>query len=163
MEEEIKQLLGDNYQEGMSGEDIQKAFNKMLLDTGKYVNKDNADAQQRKIEKELNDKIQALENEKKALNNDLTNKMTDEEKIKAAQKKKDEEFEEMRKLLAQSQRNTSKLNFTNNVSEAKRLAGIEDEDNDFSEFISNAALEDDEKNSSVSKYINSLVKKAYEK
>lgn len=163
MEEEIKQLLGDNYQEGMSGEDIQKAFNKMLLDTGKYVNKDNADAQQRKLEKELNDKIQALENEKKALNNDLTNKMTDEEKIKAAQKKKDEEFEEMRKLLAQSQRNTSKLNFTNNVSEAKRLAGIEDEDNDFSEFISNAALEDDEKNSSVSKYINSLVKKAYEK
>lgn len=163
MEEEIKQLLGDNYQEGMSGEDIQKAFNKMLLDTGKYVNKDNAVAQQRKIEKELNDKIQALENEKKALNNDLTNKMTDEEKIKAAQKKKDEEFEEMRKLLAQSQRNTSKLNFTNNVSEAKRLAGIEDEDNDFSEFISNAALEDDEKNSSVSKYINSLVKKAYER
>ena len=107
MEEEIKQLLGDNYQEGMSGEDIQKAFNKMLLDTGKYVNKENADAQQRKIEKELNDKIQALENEKKALNNDLTNKMTDEEIIKAAQKKKDEEFEEMRKLLAQSQRNTS--------------------------------------------------------
>ena len=163
MEEEIKELLGDNYQEGMSAKDVQEAFNKMLLGSGKYVNKDNADAQQRKLEKELNDKIQALEDEKKALNDSLTNKMTDEEKIKAAQKKKDEEFEEMRRMLAQSQLNSSRLNFTNNVSEAKRLAGIEDEDNEFSDFISNAVLEDDEKNTNVSKYINNLVKKAYEK
>ena len=163
MEEEIKELLGDNYQEGMSAKDVQEAFNKMLLNTGKYVNKDNADAQQRKLEKELNDKIQALEDEKKALNDSLSSKMTDEEKIKAAQKQRDAELEEMRKLLAQSKLDTNKLNFTNNISDAKRFAGIEDEDNDFSEFISNSVLEDSEKNNSVSKYINSLVKKAYEK
>ena len=72
MENEIKELLGDNYQEGMSGKDIQEAFNKMLLSSGRYVNKDNADAQQRKLEKEFNEKIHALEDEKKALNTSLT-------------------------------------------------------------------------------------------
>ena len=163
MEDEIKELLGENYQEGMTAKDIQEAFNKMLLGSGKYVNKDNADAQQRKLEKELQNKIQALEDEKRALNDSLTNKMTDEERIKAAQKQKDAEFEEMKKLLAQSRFDASKLNFTNNVSEAKRLAGIEDEDAEFSEFILNATLEDNEKNNSVSKYINNIVKKAYEK
>ena len=163
MEEEIKQLLGENYKEGMSGTEIQAAFNKMLLNTGKYVNKDNAAAQQRELEKQLNDKIQALENEKRTLNASLTSKMTDEEKIKAAQKQRDEEFEEMKRMLAQSNLDRSKLNFSNNIAEAKRLAGIEDDDNDFSNFISNSILEDNEKNNSVSKYINSLVKKAYEK
>lgn len=163
MEDEIKELLGENYQEGMTAKDIQEAFNKMLLGSGKYVNKDNADAQQRKLEKELQNKIQSLEDEKRALNDSLTNKMTDEEKIKAAQKQRDAEFEEMKKLLAQSRFDASKLNFTNNVSEAKRLAGIEDEDAEFSDFISNATLEDNEKNNSVSKYINNIVKKAYEK
>lgn len=163
MEDEIKELLGENYQEGMTAKDIQEAFNKMLLGSGRYVNKDNADAQQRKLEKELQNKIQALEDEKRALNDSLTNKMTDEEKIKAAQKQRDAEFEEMKKLLAQSRFDASKLNFTNNVSEAKRLAGIEDEDAEFSEFILNATLEDNEKNNSVSKYINNIVKKAYEK
>lgn len=163
MEDEIKELLGENYQEGMTAKEIQEAFNKMLLGSGKYVNKDNADAQQRKLEKELQNKIQALEDEKRALNDSLTNKMTDEEKIKAAQKQRDAEFEEMKKLLAQSRFDASKLNFTNNVLEAKRLAGIEDEDTEFSEFILNATLEDNEKNNSVSKYINNIVKKAYEK
>ena len=163
MEEQIKELLGDNYQEGMSGKDIQEAFNKMLLSSGRYVNKDNADAQQRKLEKEFNEKIHALEDEKKALNTSLTSKMTDEEKAKAAQKQRDEEIEELRRMLAQSNCEKSKSNFSNNVAEAKRLAGIEDEDSDFLDFISNSALEDNDKNNSVSKYINSLVKKAYEK
>lgn len=163
MEEEIKELLGENYQEGMSAKDIQEAFNKMLLNSGKYVNRDNADAQQRKLEKELNDKIHALENEKKALNDSLASKMTDEEKIKAAQIEKDKEFEEMKKLVAQSRLDASISNFTNNVSEAKRLAEIADEDDDFSAFISNVVIEDKEKNNSVSKYINNMVKKAYEK
>ena len=58
MEDEIKELLGENYHEGMTAKDVQQAFNKMLLNTGKYVNKDNADAQERKIkadyEKQIN-------------------------------------------------------------------------------------------------------------
>ena len=156
MEEEIKELLGDNYQEGMSAKDVQEAFNKMLLSSGNYVNKDKAAAEKKEAETALQKQIEDL-------NNSLKSKMTDEEKAKAAQKERDAEFEEMRKMLAQSQLDRSKLNFSNNIAEAKTLAGIENDDNDFSEFISNAVLQDGDKNDSVSKYINSIVKKAYEK
>ena len=156
MEEEIKELLGENYHEGMTAQDIQEAFNKMLLNTGKYVNKDNADAQQRKLEADYKKQIDEL-------NQTLNTKMTDDEKAKAAQKQRDEEFEAMKKMLAESKLNASLLNFKSNISDVKNLAGIEDDDEDFSKFVSNATLEDNEKNDSVSKYINSIVKKAYEK
>ena len=156
MEEEIKELLGESYHEGMTAKEVQEAFNKMLLNTGKYVNKDNADAQQRKIKEDYEKQISEL-------NQTLNNKMTDDEKAKAAQKQKDEEFEAMKKMLAESKLNASLLNFKSNISDVKNLAGIEDGDEEFSKFISNATLEDNEKNDSVSKYINSIVKKAYEK
>lgn len=156
MEDEIKELLGENYHDGMTAKDVQEAFNKMLLGTGKYVNKDNADAQQRKLKEDYEKQIGEL-------NQTLNTKMTDDEKIKAAQKQRDEEFEAMKKMLAESRLNASLLNFKSNIAEAKGLAGIEDDDEDFSKFISNATLEDNEKNDSVSKYINSIVKKAYEK
>lgn len=156
MEDEIKELLGENYQEGMSAKDVQEAFNKMLLGTGRYVNKDNADAQQRKLEEDYKKQIAEL-------NQTINSKMTDDEKMKAAQAQRDKEFEEMKKMLEQSRIDASLLSFKSNVSEAKALAGIEDDDSDFSDFISNAVLEDKEKNNSVSKYINSIVKKAYEK
>lgn len=156
MEEEIKELLGENYHEGMTAKDVQQAFNKMLLNTGKYVNKDNADAQERKIKADYEKQINEL-------NQTLNTKLTDDEKAKAAQKQRDEEFEAMKKMLAESKLNASLLNFKNNINEAKGLAGIEEDDEDFSKFVSNATLEDNEKNDSVSKYINSIVKKAYEK
>ena len=156
MEEEIKELLGENYHEGMTAKDVQEAFNKMLLGTGKYVNRDNADAQQRKIAEDYKKQIDEL-------NQTLNTKLTDDEKAKAAQKQRDEEFEAMKKMLAESKLNASLLNFKSNVSDVKKLAGIEDDDEEFSKFISNATLEDNEKNDSVSKYINSIVKKAYEK
>ena len=156
MEDEIKELLGDNYHEGMTAKDVQDAFNKMLLGTGKYVNKDNADAQQRKLEADYKKQIDEL-------NQTINSKMTDDEKAKAAQKQRDEEFEEMKRMLAQSRLNASLLNFKSNISDVRSLAGIEDDDEEFSTFVSNATLEDNEKNDSVSKYINSIVKKAYEK
>ena len=156
MEEEIKELLGENYQEGMTAKDVQEAFNKMLLNTGKYVNKDNADAQQRKLENDYKKQIDEL-------NQTINSKMTDDEKAKAAQKQRDEEFEAMKRMLAESRLNASLLNFKSNIADVKSLAGIEDNDEEFSTFVSNATLEDNEKNDSVSKYINSIVKKAYEK
>lgn len=156
MEDEIKQLLGESYHEGMTAQDVQDAFNKMLLSSGKYVNKDNADAQQRKLQQDYEKKISEL-------NQTLNNKMTDDEKAKAAQQQRDAEFEAMKKMLEESRMNASLLNFKSNIVDVKSLAGIEDDDEEFTKFVSNATLEDNEKNDSVSKYINTIVKKAYEK
>lgn len=156
MEEEIKNLLGENYHDGMTAQDVQSAFNKMLLSTGKYVNKDNAEAQTREVEKNLRAQIDEL-------NASLSSKMSDEEKAKAAQKARDTEFEEMKKLLAQTRLNSSKSVMNGNISEARGLSGIEAEDEAYIEFISSIVSEDEEKSSKVSKYINEMVKKAYEK
>lgn len=156
MEEEIKELLGDNYHEGMTAQEVQSAFNKMLLSTGKYVNKDNADAQARQIEKDLKAQIDEL-------NSSLNSKMSDEEKLKAAQKKRDDEFEEMKKLLAQTRMSSNKDKVENNISEARIITGIEPDDESYAEFILNIVSEDNEKSTKVSKYINEMVKKAYEK
>lgn len=156
MEEEIKNLLGENYHEGMTAQDVQSAFNKMLLSTGKYVNKDNAEAQTREVEENLKAQIDEL-------NASLSSKMSDEEKAKAAQKARDAEFEEMKKLLAQTRLNSSKSVMNGNISEARGLSGIEAEDEAYIEFISNIVSEDEEKSSKISKYINEMVKKAYEK
>lgn len=156
MEEEIKNLLGENYHEGMSAQDVQNAFNKMLLSTGKYVNKDNADAHARDLEKNYKAQIDAL-------NASLNSKMSDEEKAKAAQQKRDEEYEQLKQLLAQTRIDSSKNTIKGNISEARVLAGIENEDEAYLDFISNIVSEDNEKSSKVSKFINDMVKKAYEK
>lgn len=156
MEEGIKELLGENYREGMTAQEVQTAFNKMLLSTGKYVNKDNADAQARQLENDLQSKIDEL-------NASLNSKMSDEEKLKAAQKKRDDEFEEMKKLLSQTRLSSNKDKVENNISEARILAGVEADEESYVEFIQNIVSEDNEKSSKISKYINEIVKKAYEK
>lgn len=156
MEEEIKNLLGENYHEGMTAQDVQTAFNKMLLSTGKYVNKDNAEAQAKELEKNYKAQIDAL-------NANLNSKMSDEEKAKAAQKKRDDELEQLKQLLAQTRIDSSRNTIKGNISEARVLAGIEDEDEGYIDFISSIVSEDGDKSSKVSKYINDMVKKAYEK
>lgn len=156
MEEEIKNLLGENYHEGMTAQDVQSAFNKMLLSSGKYVNKDNAEAQAREVEKNLKAQIESL-------NASLNSKMSDEEKAKAAQKARDDEFEQLKKLLSQTRLNSSKNVMNGNISEARSLSGIEAEDEGYIEFISSIVSEDEEKTSKISRYINEMVKKAYEK
>ena len=56
MEEELKQLMGDSYHEGMTGAEVQEYFKKSLLESGNYVNKDASDASIAKLQKELADK-----------------------------------------------------------------------------------------------------------
>lgn len=156
MEDEIKELLGENYQEGMTGEQVQEAFKKMLLSTGAYVNKDMANAEKKKMEDSYKSQIATL-------NETLNSKMTDSEKAKAAQAQRDAEFEEMKKQLLQSQINGNRMSALSNVAEVKALVGLEDEDKDFEDFLTNISSQDSEKTNKVSKYIASLVKQAYAK
>lgn len=152
MDEQLKELLGESYKEGMSKEEIQEAFKKSFLATGQYVNKDMAEADKRK----LNDQI-------KNLNSQVKSKMTDDEIKKA-------EFEELKKQLEifkqndiNNKINNSKLVSTTNLAEAKTLLEIKDTDKEFIEFIANISGEDTEVSKKVSTYAMSLIKKAYEK
>jgi hypothetical protein len=152
MEEEIKELLGENYKDGMTKDEINEAFRKHFVSTGMYENKDKVDAER----KANSNKIADLEKQLKA-------KMSDDE---ISQK----EFNDMKKMLAQYQENertnkinTSKIIAENKLSEIKTLLEVKDTDKEFVEFISNISSEDNEQTTKTSTYIMNLIKKAYEK
>lgn len=150
--DELKELLGESYKEGMTKEEISEAFKKSFLSTGQYVNKDMAEADKRK----LNDQI-------KNLNEQIKGKMSDDE-LKLA------EVEELKKQLETYKQNdiankinNSKLIATSKMAEAKTLLEIKDNDKEYLEFISNISGEDLELSTKVSSYAMNLIKRAYEK
>ena len=77
----LKELMGDEYKEGMTKDDVQAFFKKQVLATGEYTNSGKAKAEQ----KQLNDKIAELQSQLEA-------KMTDDDKKKKADE--DKEYDE---------------------------------------------------------------------
>jgi hypothetical protein len=147
----LKEIMGESYKEGMSKDDIQAFFKKQVLSSGDYTNSGKANAEK----KELNDKIAALQAE-------LDSKMTDDDKKKKADAETQNLIKKLQKELSESRSNQSKMSALAHLAEAKTQAGIESEDAEFDEFISNISFEDKDKTDKVSKYVATLVKNAYE-
>lgn len=152
MDEIMKQLMGEAYKEGMTQEEVQTFFKNQVLGDGKYVNKDMADAEQRKLREAL-DKA----------NLDLQNKMTDDEKKAAADKALQDQLAELQRQLAEGKVNNSKYKAMSLTAKARNNAGIEDDDKDFSEFISSISTEDENATTKIASYVNTIIEKAYEK
>lgn len=156
MEEELKQLLGENYHEGMTAEEVQTYFQglgkKEVLESGKYVNKEMSDAETAKLQKQLEEKEKALQA-----------KMTDDEKAALAQAAKDRELQELKEQLAKSILSGNSNKAFGLTAEARQSANIKDDDTEFSEFLTNIVSDDEDKTTKVSSYVNKIVKLAYEK
>lgn len=156
MEEELIKLLGENYHEGMTAEEVQTYFQglgkKEVLESGKYVNKEMSDAETAKLQKQLEEKEKALQS-----------KMTDEEKLALAQAAKDREMEELRELLKKNTLSANNYKALGLTAEARQSANIKDDDTEFSEFLTNIVSDDEDKTTKVSSYVNKIVKLAYEK
>lgn len=156
MEEELKQLLGENYHEGMTATEVQTYFQglgkKEVLESGKYVNKEMSDAETAKLQKQLEEKEKALQA-----------KMTDDEKAALAQAAKDRELQELKEQLAKSILSGNNNKAFGLTAEARQNADIKDNDTEFSEFLTNIVSDDEEKTTKVSSYVNKIVKLAYEK
>lgn len=149
---DLQELLGSDYQEGMTAEDINAVFEKRVLASGKYENKDKVDAERKKAKQEKAD-----------LEAKIKGKMSEEELSK-------QEFEDLKaKLLAAeereklSNRKTSELIASGNMAEVKTILEIKDNDKDFDKFMKAISVEDNEIASSTSSYVKKLVKDAYEK
>lgn len=151
MEETLKEIMGDDYKDGMSKDDIQAFFKKQVLSSGEYTNSGKAKAEQ----KELNDKIAALQAE-------LDSKMSDDEKNKKADADAKKLIEDLKKQLSESKSNQSKMAALSLLAEAKIKAGIKDGDTDFDDFVSGISFEDNDKTNKISKYISKIVADAYE-
>lgn len=152
MEEELKQLMGESYHEGMTAAEVQEYFNKALLATGNYVNKSMAEAEQNKLRQQITEKDNALQA-----------KMTNEEKEALAKAEKDRQIQELKELLAKNALSSNKYKAFGLTAEARINANVKEDDTEFSEFINNIVSEDETKTTKISSYVNKLVKAAYEK
>lgn len=152
MEEQIRELLGESYHEGITNEEIQTFFKNSILGDGTYIRKELAEAEKKKLQNKLQEKDNAL----KA-------KLTDEEKKKAAEIAKDQELEELRARLLENTISSNSYKAIGLTAEARINANIKEDDSEFKEFIANISSEDEAKTEKISSYVNKIVKAAYEK
>ena len=153
--DELQKLMGDSYKEGLTVEDItnfMKGKKFADLSQGSYVdiNKYNDDVKD--LKKQLDEKEK-----------DLKAKMSAEELDQAAQKAKDDEIERLKQLLSANTLSSNKSIANSSLVEGLNLLGIKDGDDKVKSFVDNITTEDTEKTSSIAKYVNQLIKDAYEK
>lgn len=147
----LEEIMGSSYHENMTSDEINSFFENRLLATGKYENKEKVDAERKKNSatiKELQTKIQGNLSEDEL-------KKQETEALKA-------EIEQLKESQKLSRLETSRLKAEGSLAETKVLMGITD-DKEYKKFIENISDEDSSKTDNISKYINKLVKDAYEK
>ena len=132
MDELLKQIMGESYKEDMTQNDIQDFFKNQVLGSGDYVNKGKSDAEIKKLKDALN-----------AKNLELQNRMTDDEKKKAADDALKAQLEELQQQLLAGKISNSEY----------KAMGI----------INSISSEDEVKTSKIANYVNMIVEKAYEK
>lgn len=152
MEEQIRELLGESYHEGITNEEIQTFFKNSILGDGTYIRKELAEAEKKKLQNKLQE-----------IDNALEAKLTDEEKKKAAEIAKDQELEELRAKLLENTISSNSYKAIGLTAEARINANIKEGDSEFKEFIANISSEDEAKTEKISSYVNKIVKAAYEK
>lgn len=148
----LKEILGEDYKENMTDDEINAAMEKKWLASGKYEYKEKVDAERKKSAaktKELEEKIKA-----KMSDDELSAKEVADLKAK---------IEELENEKAENNRKYSRTVAERNLSEAKGLLEIKDNDKEFDEFLASISGEDSEISSKTSTYITKLIKDAYEK
>lgn len=148
---DLKELMGDAYKDDITKEEVQKFFKDQVLGGGDYVNKDRAEAEQKRLQKLVDDYKSQLEG-----------KMTDGEKKEAQDAETKKLIEKLQKQLAESNLTISKKTANGYLSGLKGKAGIKDDDTTFDDFISSIAFEDNDKTDKISQYISKMVSNAYE-
>ncbi len=152
---DLKELLGDSYHEGITVDEISTALaGKKLADlsTGAYVGKEKSDAALREKDAEIT-----------KLKSDLKSRMTADEQAQNADKEKDDLIESLKKQIADSQIQNSRVNAATILAGSKTLLGIKDEDADYSNFLSGISTSNIEGTTNMAKYINKLIQDSYAK
>ena len=149
---DLKELLGDDYKEDLTADEVSGIFEKRLLATGKYENKDKVDAERKRAKQEKAD-----------LESKIKSKMTDDELSKQEMDDLRAKFEALQAEAREKDKRYSKTLAEANIAEARTLLEIKEGDKDFSDFINNISGEDSELSNKTSNYIMKLIKDAYEK
>ena len=148
----LEEIMGSSYRADMTADEVVAHFKNQVLSTGEYVSKAKVDADKADSAKQIAD-----------LQNKLNGNLTDEEK-------KAKEIEDLLAKVAAleesgrlSKVETAKLKAQSALAEARVTLDIKEDDKEYKTFMENISGEDTAKTESISKYINKLVKDAYEK
>lgn len=155
MFENLKDMMGDAYKEDMTAEDVNNFFaGKKFTDlsTGLYVDKNKYDRDVQSLRATITEK-----------DNALTAKLTDDEKAEQDRLNKDKEIKRLTELLKANSLSSNKNMAIGSTADIKSILKLEEDDNDFSSFLDNIVSEDSAKTTSIAKYVNKVVKDAYEK
>lgn len=148
----LKEILGEDYREDMTDDEIRSAMEKNFLASGKYENKEKVDAERRKAA-----------SDKKALEEKIKSKMSEDELSAKELEDLKSQIEALKNEKIESNKKYSRTISTANMSEAKTLLEIKEGDKEFEEFLDSISGEDSEVSSKTSSYVMKLVKNAYEK
>lgn len=152
---DLAELLGTDYKEGMTTEEINTAIKDKKfadLSSGKYVLKEMTDAKKREADNTI-----------KELQEQLNSKLTDDEKKAKDFEEKEKEIEALKKQIRESTLATNKAKIVASTSEMRGKIDIKEDDKDFNSFIDLITLEDSKNNDTVGSYLGNLLKMAYEK
>lgn len=151
----LKELLGSNYHDDMTFDEISNALSSMKLadlSTGAYVDKN-------KYEAEI--KAKDLEIQKKA--QELSAKMTADEKAQAKEAEKDSLIESLQKQILESNINNSRSTAESILAGSRTTLGIADDDNTYNDFVKSISSDNLENTKTLATYINKLVQDSYKK
>jgi len=152
---ELQALMGENYKEGMTIEEIGKFFEGKKfadLSSGKYVDKSKYDNQVNDLTNKLNEKEQ-----------ELNSKLTDAEKNAKASEAQAKEIENLKKALRENTISGNKNVVQSILQGSRDILGIKAEDSDFATFVDNFTTEDSDKTRNIANYISKLIKDSYDK
>lgn len=148
----LEEIMGSSYRADMTTDEVVAHFKNQLLSGGEYVSKAKADAEKADSAKQIAD-----------LQNKLNGNLTDEEKRAKEMEDLIKEVEALRESGRLSKIETAKLKAQGALAEMRITLDIKEDDKEYKSFMENISGEDSTKTESISKYINKLVKDAYEK
>ena len=149
---DLKELLGADFKEGITADEVNSIMERRLLSTGRYENKEKVDAERIASKKKYAD-----------LEAQLKGKMTDDELTKNEKAELEKKLEEVTELLKAEKKLGSRSKAEAGIMEARTLLGIKSEDKDFNEFLDSISFEDSAVSAKTSSYVMKMIKDAYEK
>lgn len=151
----LQELLGSAYHDGMTIEEVETAISGMKLadlSTGAYVDKNKYEADVRAKDAEIQKKAQ-----------ELSARMTAEEKAQAKEAEKDALIETLKKQILDSNVYNSKSTAESILAGSKKTLGIADDDASYNAFIGGISSDNLENTKTLATYINKLVQDSYTK
>lgn len=151
----LKDLLGTNYHEGMTFEEVSAALNGMKLvdlSTGAYVDKNKYEAD-----------IKAKDAELQKKSSELNARMTADEKAQAKEAEKDALIETLQQTIKDSMINSSRSTAESILAGSRSKLGIDAKDEGYTSFISSISSDNLESTKTVATYIDKLITDSYQK